>query len=141
MVRDSDDALSFRAKDFFIHLNDISGIIAFIYFLGSFVQVFSFNCVVVHERIYRLLFHFFFVKSLRLLDVFKTFPPLNTKNNQYTINLKHPLQTKIQLYWTWNASFSRRLKFVKVLYHKRFCKTVFQINLISKKKISKTKSK
>ena len=98
MVRDSDDALPFRAKDFFILLNDISGIFGFIHFLGSFVLVFCFNCVVVHERNYQLLFHFFFVKSLRLLDVFKTFPPLNIKNNQYTINLKHPLQTKIQLY-------------------------------------------
>ena len=98
MVRDSDDALPFRAKDFFILLNDISGIFGFIHFLGSFVLVFCFNCVVAHERNYQLLFHFFFVNSLRLLDVFKTFPPLSIKNNQYTRNLKHPLQTKIQLY-------------------------------------------
>ena len=97
IVRDSDDALPFHAKDFLILLNDISGIFRFIHFLGSFVQLFCFNCVVVHERIYQLLSHFFFVESLRLLDVFKTFSPLKTKNNQYTINLKHPLQIKMQL--------------------------------------------
>ena len=106
MVSDSDDALPFHAKDFLILLTDISGIFRFIHFLGSFVQLFCFNCVVVHERIYQLLFHFFFVESLRLLDVFKTFSPLKTKNNQYTINLKHPLQIKMQLRSAQSASFS-----------------------------------
>ena len=121
----------FCAKDFFILLNDISGIFRFIHFHGSFVQLFCFNCVVVHERIYQLLFHFFFVESLRLLDVFKTFSPLKTKNNQYTINLKHPLQIKMQLRSAQSASFSTWLRVVKVLYRKHFCKPVFQMNLIS----------
>ena len=63
-----------------------------------------------------------------------SFSPLKTKNNQYTINLKHPLQTKMQLCWAQNTSILISLKVVKVLYHKHFFKTVFQIKLISKKK-------
>ena len=126
----------FCAKDFFILLNDISGIFRFIHFHGSFVQLFCFNCVVVHERIYQLLFHFFFVESLRLLDVFKTFSPLKTKNNQYTINLKHPLQIKMQLSWAQSAPFSTWLRVVKVIRRRHFRKTVFQINL-SKKNLKK----
>ena len=98
MVRDNDDALPFRVKDFFIPLNDISGIFGFIHFLGSFVQLFRFSCVLVHKRIYQLLLCFFLVESLRLLDVFRTFQ-LKTKNKQYTINLKHPLQTKTRFCW------------------------------------------
>ena len=94
MVHNSDDSLLFRSKDFFILLNDVSGMFGFIHFLGSFVQLFCLNCVIVNERIYQLLFYFFFVESLRLLNVFRTFPELKAKNNNYTTNLKHPLQTK-----------------------------------------------
>ena len=79
MVHDSDDALPFRMKDFFILLNDISGIFGFIHFLDSFFQLFCFNCVIVYERICQLLFHFFFVESLRVFDIFKTLPPLKIK--------------------------------------------------------------
>ena len=93
LVQDSDNAVPFRAKDFFILPNDISDIFGFIHFLDSFVQLFCFSCAVVHERIYQLLLYFFLVESLRLLDVFRNFQ-LKTKTNQYTINLKHPLQTK-----------------------------------------------
>ena len=132
MIHDGNNVLLFHAKDFSILLNDISGIFGFIHFLGSFVQLFCFNCVIVNERIYQLLFYFFFVESLRLLYVFRTFPPLKTKNNQYTINLKHPLTTKMQLRWAQNASFSTQLRVKKVLYYK-LLQTVFQINLISKK--------
>ena len=65
------------------------------------------------------------------------------KKPHYATNLKHSLQTKnaihnvilrlnaILLYY--NASFSIWLKVVKVLHHHYFCKTVFKINLISKK--------
>ena len=69
------------------------------------------------------------------------FQSLSTKNknNQYTINLKHLLQTKTRLCWAQNTSFSTWLRVIKVLlpqasYHKHFFKTIFQINLISKKK-------
>ena len=95
MVRDSDDALPFRAKDFFILLKDSSGIFEFIHFLGSFVQLFCFNCAVIYVRIYQLLLYFF-VESLRLLDFFRTFTQLKTKNNQYTTNLNYYLQAKSQ---------------------------------------------
>ena len=76
MVRNSDDVLPFRLREFFILLDDISGIFRFIHFLGSFVQLVCFICVIVNERIYQLLFYFFFVESFRLLDVFRTFPEL-----------------------------------------------------------------
>ena len=82
MVRDNDDALPFRVKDFFIPFDDISGIFGFIHFLGSFVQLFHFSCVLVHKRIYQLLLCFFLVESLRLLDVFLNF---STKNKKKTI--------------------------------------------------------
>ena len=88
--RDSDYTPLFRAKDFFILLSDGSGIFGFIHFLDFFVQLFCFDCVIIRERIYQLLFYFF-VESLCLLDVFRAFQ-LKTKNDQYTINLKHPLQ-------------------------------------------------
>ena len=130
LIRDSDYTLLFHGKDFFILLNDISGIFGFIHFLGSFVQLFCFDCVIIRERIYQLLFYFFFVESLCLLDVYRAFQ-LKTKNNQCTINLKHPLQVT-RLCWAQSTSFSMRLKVIKILYHKHFCKTVFQINLISK---------
>ena len=103
-------------------------------------SAFSFNSPVsivsLFTRIYQLLIYLFFVESLLLLNVFRTFTSLKTKNNQYTINLKHPLQTKMQLRWAQNASFSTRLRVVKVLYHEHFCKTLFQIKLISKNKKS-----
>ena len=54
----------------------------------------------------QLLFDFIFVKTLCLLAVFRVSPQLKTKNNRYIINLKYPLQTKIQLCWTQNAFFS-----------------------------------
>ena len=96
MMRDSDDNLPFSAKDFFILLNDTSSIFGFIHFFGSFVQLFCFNCVIINEKIYQLLFYFFFfVESPRLLKVFRAFQ-LKTKNNRYTINLKHLLQTKMR---------------------------------------------
>ena len=129
MIRDSDYTLLFHGKDFFILLNDISGIFGFIHFLGSFVQLFCFDCVIIRERIYQLLFYFF-VESLCLLDVYRAFQ-LKTKNNQCTINLKHPLQVT-RLCWAQSTSFSMRLKVIKILYQKHFCKTAFQINLISK---------
>ena len=110
--------------------------LGFIHFFGSFVQLFCFSCVAVRERIYQLLLYFFLVESLRLLQVFRTFQ-LKTKDNQYTINLKHPLQAKTRLCWEQNTSFSTWLRVVKVLYHEHFCKTVFQIILISKKNLKK----
>ena len=76
MIRNSDYALSFRLKYFFILLINIRGIFGFIHILGSFIQLLCFNCVVVNERIYQLLFYFFFVEPLCLLDVFRTFPEL-----------------------------------------------------------------
>ena len=39
----------------------------------------------------------FFIEPPCLLGVFRTSPQLQTKNNRYTINLKHPLQTKIPM--------------------------------------------
>ena len=138
MMRDSDDNLPFSAKDFFILLNDTSSIFGFIHFFGSFVQLFCFNCVIINEKIYQLLFYFFFfVESPRLLKVFRAFQ-LKTKNNRYTINLKHLLQTKMRPCWAQNTSFSTWLRVIKILYHKHFCKTVFQINRISKKDILKS---
>ena len=136
MVRDSDDVVPFCAKDFFIFHNDISGIFRFINFLGFFFQVFCFTYVVVHERIYQQLLYFFLVEPLRLLDVFRTFQ-LKTKSNQYNINVNYSLQTKTRLCWAQNMSFSTWLRVVKVLYHKHFWKTVFRINLISKKNLKK----
>ena len=76
MVCDNADAFLSRAKDFFIFLNDVSGIFRFIHFLGSFVQLFCLNCGIVNETIYQLLLDFFFGEPLRLLDVFRTFPVL-----------------------------------------------------------------
>ena len=93
----------------------------------------------------QILTDFIFVKKLCHLAVFRVSPQLETKNNRYTINLKHPLQTKMWLCWAQNTSFSTWLRVVKVLRHQHFRKTVFQINLISKNKIFKsfcsTKSK
>ena len=45
---------------------------------------------------------------------------------------------KMGLRWVQNTSFPTWWRVAKVLYHKYFCKTVFQINLISKKKILKS---
>ena len=81
----------------------------------------------------QMLFDFIFVKRLCLLAVFRVSPLLKRKNNRYTKNIKHSLQTKMQLRWTQNTSFSRWLRVVKVLRHRQFRKTVFQIYLISKK--------
>ena len=47
MVSNGYNTFPFCAKDFLILLNDISGILGFIHFLGSFVQLFCFNSVVV----------------------------------------------------------------------------------------------
>ena len=71
MVSNGYNIFPFCAEVFLVLLNDISGIFSFIHFLGSFVQLFCFSCVIVYERIYQLLFHFFFIESLRLFNVFK----------------------------------------------------------------------
>ena len=76
LVSNRYNTFPFRTKYFSILLNDFS-----CYFLGSFVQLFCFNCVIVDERIYQQLFQFFFADSLRLFNIFKTFSPLKTKNN------------------------------------------------------------
>ena len=129
MVSNGYNTFPFCTKYFFIVFNYIRSIFGFIYFIDFFVQLFCFNCVIVDKRIYDQLFQLFFVESLRLFNIFKTFSPLKTK--QYSINLKQPLQTKTRLCWAQNSSLSTWLR---VLYHKHFCKTVFQINLIIKKK-------
>ena len=54
-------------------------------------------------RHYQLLFDFIFVKMLCLLAVFRFSPHLKTKNDCYTINLKHLLQTKMWLCRAQNA--------------------------------------
>ena len=89
----------------------------------------------------------FFISSLLSRLVFLVFsePPHNYKQkiNTITINLRNRLQAKnamrklifrlnaIPLHQ--NASFSSWLRVVKVLHHQHFWKTVFKINLISKK--------
>ena len=97
MVRNRYNTFPFHTTCFFILLNDISSILGFIYFPGSFVQLFCFNCVIVDKRIYHQFFHFFFVESFRLFSIFQTFSQLRTKIYKYTINPKNSLQTKTWL--------------------------------------------
>ena len=136
MIGNGYNTFPFCAEDFLVLLYNIYPVLRFFHFLSFLIKFFCFNCVVFHERIYQLLFHFLFVDSLCLLNGFKTFLPLETENNQYTINLKHPLQTKTRLCWAKNTFFLTWLRVVKVFYNKHFCKTVFQINPISKKNLT-----
>ena len=85
MVSNGYNTCPFRTKYFFILVNNMSGIFTFIYFLGSFIQLVCFNRVIVDERIYQQLFHFFFVEPLRFFNIFKTFLSLKTNDNQYPI--------------------------------------------------------
>ena len=55
------------------------------------------------------------------------------KNNHYSKNLKHSLQTKMRLLWAQNMFFSTWLRVVKVLCHRHFGQTVFPIKLMSKR--------
>ena len=92
MVSNGYNTFPFCTKYFFIVFNYIRSIFGFIYFIDFFVQLFCFNCVIVDKRIYDQLFQLFFVESLRLFNIFKTFSPLKTK--QYSINLKQPFANK-----------------------------------------------
>ena len=94
MIRYGFNVLTFCAKNFFILFDYVSCIFGFFCFIGVLVLFFCFNRVIVIEEIYQLLFYIFFFKTLYLPAVFRVFPHLKTKNKRYTINLKHPLQTK-----------------------------------------------
>ena len=86
MIGDRDNTLPFCFKDFFVLFKKLSSIFRFIYYPSLLV--------VVNDRINQLFFLFVLVEPLHLLDVFRAFPQLQTKNNCYTKNLKHPLETK-----------------------------------------------
>ena len=58
--------------------------------LSSFVSTMS----LLTRELIRCFFYFLLVEPLHLLNVLKTFPQLKAKNSYYTINIKHPLQTK-----------------------------------------------
>ena len=120
------NAFPFCAKYFLVLWYDFYCILRFLHFLSFLVYFLCFNCVIVNEEIKQLLLYFFFVEPLCLPGVFRTSPQLKTKTNQYTINLKYPLKTKMQLRWAQSASFSTWLRVVKVLYHKHFWKLFFR---------------
>ena len=100
------DALPFCLKNFLILFYDISSIFRLLYSLSSLIQFFYFDDIVYRYGLYQLLFYFVFVKTFHLFVGFRVSPPLKTKNNHYTIYLKHPLQTKMQLRWAQNVFFS-----------------------------------
>ena len=128
---------SFCARNFLVLLYHISSLFVFLYFPSQLVQFFYFDGVVNSYRLYQLLFDLILVKMLCLLAVLRVSPQLNIKNNRYTKNLKHSLQTKMRLRWAQNTPFSIRLRDVKVLRQRHFRKTVFQIKLMSKKVLKK----
>ena len=108
LKRDCDNALPFCMKNFLVFFYDISSFFGFLYSLSSLVKLFYFDDVVDCYLLYQLLFDFIFVKTLCLLAFFRVSPQLKKKinNNHHTINLKHLLQTKMQLCWAQNAFFS-----------------------------------
>ena len=108
--------------------------LGFFCFIGFLVLFFCFNRVIVNEEIYQLLFYIFFFKTLCLLAVFRVFPHLKTKNKRYTINLKHPLQTKNATPLRTKCVLLYTIKGCKSTLSQKFLKNCFQINLISKKK-------
>ena len=73
------NALPFCAEDFLVFFYDGSTIFRFLYFVGFLVQLFCFSRVIVNDRIYKLLFGFFFSDLSCLLAVFRTSPQLKTK--------------------------------------------------------------
>ena len=81
----------------------------------------SVSCFLISSLLRRFVFWLFSVSQ-----------KLKIKNNCYNINLKHPLQTKMQLHWAQRMFFSIWLRVVKVLRCQHFRKTFCQINLISK---------
>ena len=95
MIRDSDDALPFCAKDFFILLNDVGGIFEFIHVLGSFVQLFCFNFIIISKQVNQQLFDFTFVESLCLFDVFRTLPPLPPLKTTASLSTKQSFSTML----------------------------------------------
>ena len=84
MIGNGYNTFPFCAEDFLVLFCNIYPVLRFFHFLSFLIKFFCFNCVVFHERIYQVLFHFYFIESLRLLKGFKTFLPLKTENNQYT---------------------------------------------------------
>ena len=94
VIDDRDNTLPFRSKDLFLLFEKICSIFRASYYPSLLVEFSYLNYVVVNERINQLFSYFLLVEPLRLLDVFKAFSQLYTKNNRCTINLKDPLQTK-----------------------------------------------
>ena len=92
-----DDALPFHAKNFLVLLDDVSSVFGFLYFVSPLVYFIYFDGIIYRYGLQQLLFDFIFVKTLCLFVGFRVSPQLKTKNNHYTINLKHPLQTKMRL--------------------------------------------
>ena len=79
MVRYRYNTLPFCAKNFLIFFYDGSSIFRFLYFVSFLVQLFCFSRVIVNDKIYKLLFDFFFSDSSCPLGVFRTSPQLKTK--------------------------------------------------------------
>ena len=91
------NALPSCRKNLLILFYYIDSIFGFFYSLSSLVYFFYFDDVVYRYGLYQLLFDFIFVKTLCLFAIFRVSLQLKTKKPHYTINPKHPLQTKMRL--------------------------------------------